>query len=176
MPVRFHTAADGAEQVCLKEYLNLSEKSFPDGTSCLCAQRLTVMADDAAQMVSQGPKKACHHCRDNASAEPEAHSSILLSAQTENLKQPAARIPSVITEVGTAGRGVVEESSLTSCVQVAKAVDVGMDKEDSVDADKAYDADKACAAVASLSEPAETATGDEQKNCLLYTSPSPRDS
>ena len=92
MHVRFRTAADGdgAEQVCLEEYLNLSEKSFPDGTSCLCAQRLTAMTDDAAQMVSQGPKKAC---RDNASAEPEAQSSILLSAQPESLKQPAARIP-----------------------------------------------------------------------------------
>ena len=159
MLLRFHTAADEAEQDCLDKYLNLSEKSFPDGTSCLCAQRPAVMADDATQMASQGLKKAC---RDNASAEPEVKSSVLLSVQPENFKQPAVRIPvssSAIKEeseeVGTAGREVGEQSSLTSCVQAAKTVDVG--KEDSVDADKA------CAAIASPSEPADTTTGDEQK-------------
>ena len=119
MLLRFRTAANGDKRVCLDKYLNLSENSFPGCTSCLCAQRpARMMADDAAQMVSQGLKKAC---RENASAEPEAKSSILLSVQPDNLKQPAARFPSVIKaeaeEVGTAGRGVLEESSLI-CLQL----------------------------------------------------------
>ena len=49
MILPFRAAADGAEPDCLDKYLNLSEKSLPDGTLCLCAQRPAVMADDDSQ-------------------------------------------------------------------------------------------------------------------------------
>jgi hypothetical protein len=124
------------------------------------------MPDDAAKNISQVLKQVC---RNACFAEPEAKSCILLSAQPECLKQPAARIPvssSMIKEeseeVGTAGVEGVEESTLCSCGAAAKAAGVGTGKEDSIDAHEACDAHKACAAVAPPSESTETTKGDRR--------------
>ena len=142
MILPFRAAADGAEPDCLDKYLNLSEKSFP-GTSCLCAQRPAVMADDYAQKISQGlvTERCCNNGVSGASA---SKSSSLLSEQ-ETLVQHTLPNLGVITasmlrdrleQVGAAcggkeafGGGRLEGRTVDSGLEILKIPALGKEPE-----------------------------------------------
>jgi hypothetical protein len=101
--VRFHIAGhDGPVQECLRNHLNLSAQWLSDGTSCLCAERPEVLADDASQdddasqFITQGlPTELC--CNHEVSAESAAMSSALLTEQPETLVKPAVANLEIVT-------------------------------------------------------------------------------
>ena len=101
--VRFHIAGhDGPVQECLRMHLNLSTQWLSDGTSCLCAERPEVLADDASQdddasqFITQGlPTELC--CNHEVSAESAAMSSALLTEQPETLAKPAVTNSEIVT-------------------------------------------------------------------------------
>jgi hypothetical protein len=103
--VRFHiTVHDGPVQECWRNHLNLSTQWLSDGTSCLCAERTAVLADDssqdddASQFITQGlPTELC--CNHEVSAKYASMSSTLLTEPETRVKPAVANLEIVTSSI-----------------------------------------------------------------------------
>jgi hypothetical protein len=103
--VRFHIAGhDGPVQEGLRKHLNLATPWLSDGTSCLCAERPEVLADDSSQddddsqFITQGlPTELC--CNHEVSAESAAMSSALLTEPETLVKSAVANLEMVTSSI-----------------------------------------------------------------------------